>query len=196
MIPAVKVFIALFVVMNSLPVLPMVAKLTSQLGREERQPVVRRALFAGCSIAVVLILIGPWLFDVLGITLSDLRIAGGLILAIFAIHDLLFSTERRKEEDVDNRDTGIVPLGIPLLVGPGTLTTSMVLADAYGRGIVVAAFLTNALINLLLLTLCLRFVRTLGSSFFRALGKIYSLLLAALAVSMLRTGIMTVVNGL
>ena len=136
---------------------------------------------------------GAELLGVLGILVDDVRIAGGLVLLVFAIHDLLFSREHRKqpltELDSGKATIPIVPLGIPLLVGPATLATTLVVAQLYGRAPAAAALVANGALNWLILAFGERVYARVGHGAMRAVGKVMGLILAALAVAMIRTGI-------
>jgi len=179
--------ISLGVIMNALPILPVILNVTGELPKPERRSLTNRALVAGAAVGLVIAIAGPGLFRALGITVNDLRIGGGVVLMVFAVHDLLFSRQKRKEELPP--DPAIVPLGIPLLMGPATMTALAVLVESYATWIVLVAFLVNVAINWLVLNWGPRLFDRLGVGAVRALGKVYGLVLVALASSMLRAGI-------
>ncbi len=183
-----SVFIPLFVVMNSLPVLPLVMTHTSGLETEQREPLVRRSLLTGGLLASGMILGGPLLLSYLGITLLDLQVGGGVILLVFAIHDLLFSVVTRKRRALAER-FAVVPLGVPILMGPATLTTVLVLSDAHGKIPVLAALAGNLVINWILVANAQRLAKGAGLVATQAAGKVYALLLTAIAVAMIRKGV-------
>ena len=135
-----------------------------------------------------MIFLGQGLFSFLGITVDDLRVAGGIILFLISIHDLIHSREERKSRDVD-ADMGVVPLGVPLIVGPATLTACLVLADAHGRGVVLGALFANLGIVAILILNARRLRKVMRPAVTRAFGKVMSLFLAAIAVSMIRHGL-------
>lgn len=189
---ALRVFVALFVVMNALPLLPLVTSMTSHMSSSDRGSLLNQAILAGGAVTLALIAVGPLLFKFIGIQLHDLRIGGGIVLLVFATHDLLFSRQHRKEEEVEA--VGVVPLGVPIMIGPSTMATSLVLADVYGRGWVLVAFSVNLLVNWLLVRNAPRLLDRLGGPAVKMMGKIYALLLAAIAVSMVRNGIYGVIS--
>jgi multiple antibiotic resistance protein len=178
----------MFVVGNVLPLLPLVHSLTLSTPVQERRRLLLHAILAGSGLAALLVIGGPALLATLGVTVDDLRIGGGVVLMVFATHDLLFSVQQRKLRPARG-DLGIVPLGVPILVGPATLTTALVLAQANKTTVVLGAIAANALVNLPLLLFSDRVLGLLGPGLSRAIGKIYSLLLAAIAASMIRIGI-------
>lgn len=189
----VETFIPLFVAMSPLTALPIFLSLTDGMPEEETRPLARRAVMTGLLVAVVIILLGQALFGFLGITLDDLRVAGGIILLLIAIHDLIYTRETRKRGELGT-DVGAVPLGVPLIVGPATLTTCVVLADTQGRFPVVVALVLNLTLIWLILHYSAGLKRVVPDGASRAFGKVMSLFLAAIAVAMLRTGILSIIR--
>lgn len=191
--------VAVLVVANVLPILPVVLDLIRPLPRRERRRTVLRALLVGNLVAVAFAVGGTALLDAMKSRVFDLRVAGGVILLVFAVYDLLFSREDRKEQlgqiveassSASSPTVGIVPLGVPLLVGPATLTTALVVVEAYGAVPLTLAMGLNALINAGILLAGELLMDYLGHGTVRAVGKVFGLILATLAVTMIRTGIM------
>jgi multiple antibiotic resistance protein len=137
--------------------------------------------------------------------MSDFKIAGGIILFAIAINDLLFSTEERKSHEVSDETTemevyqhssiGIVPIGIPLIVGPALLTTILISLDSYGLVPTVSAVVINLLIVYVGLKYSGFFLKIVGRSGAKGIAKVFTLLLGAIGVMMVRTGIMEIVKG-
>lgn len=190
----VETFIPLFVAMSPLTALPIFLSMTDGMPENETRLLARRAVATGFLVAVVIILLGQALFGFLGITLDDLRVAGGIILLLIAIHDLIYTRETRKRTELGS-DVGAVPLGVPLIVGPATLTTCIVLADSHGRLPVVVGLVINITMIWLILHQADRLKRVVPEGATKAFGKVMSLFLAAIAVAMLRTGILSIVQG-
>lgn len=189
----VDAFLALLVVANVLPILPIALRFAGEYEPERRRPLLLGALVIGNTVALLLAIGGEVLLRVTGIVVADVRIAGGLILLVFAIFDLLFSREQRKEALVDAVESplgpAVVPLAMPLLVGPATLATVIVVAQHHGRLEATLAVAGNAAINAVLLVFGERIHRALGPGFARAMGKVMGVVLAALAVAMIRGGV-------
>lgn len=182
-----EVFVPILVAMNPLTVLPFFFGMTQGMAPARQETLARKAVLTAFLVAVVITLAGQAIFRILGITVNDLRVGGGLILLIIAIYDLIFSREQRKRREVG--DMGVVPLGTPLIVGPATMTACLVLADTHGRLFVIAALLLNISLTWLLLHNAHRARRILSEAVVRAVGKVMSLLLAAIAVGTIRAGI-------
>jgi len=183
-----EAFVPLFVALSPLTVLPMFISMTDGMKTSASQLLSRRATLTAFCVASAIVLAGQALFRFLGITVDDLRVAGGLILLILSTYDLLFTKEQRKRTEIET-DAGIVPLGTPIIVGPGTMTTCVVLADTLGKTVVFAALLINLLLIAIMLHNAHRLKSFIRPAISRAFGKVMSLFLAAIAVAMLRRGI-------
>lgn len=192
----IEVFVPLFVAMSPLTALPIFLTMTEGMELGPTRQLARRALVTAFAVAMAIVLLGQALFRFLGITLNDLQVAGGLILLLIAVNDLIHSRESRKREDLgsDVTEAGVVPLGTPLIVGPATMTTCVVLADTHGRSLVLVALAVNLILTGLLLHYSNQVKRFVRPSISRAFGKVMSLFLGAIAVSMLRTGIVAFVQ--
>jgi multiple antibiotic resistance protein len=190
-----RIFFASFVVMNIMPLLPVVVGMTGHMKPAARSKLITQALLMGAAVSAGLVVGGPLLFSYIGITLHDLRIGGGIILLVFVTYDLLFSTSQRKQQDLGD-EVGIIPLGVPILMGPATFATLLVMSNAHGRLAVLAVLAANVAINWILAQNAHRLLAVLGESLTLALGKLYSLFLAAIAVSMMRNGIAGVIQDL
>lgn len=183
-------FLPLFVAIDPIGVLPFYVTLTDGMDAERRRVVLLQAMLTAFGVGAAFVLVGQALFQYLGITTSDFRVAGGAILLVLAIYDLLFAGESRKPT---SQNVGVVPLGIPLIVGPAVLTTLVLQADASGRLPALLAFVANLTIVLIVFLLARRIVRLIGDGGAAAVGKIATLLLAAIAVMMIRVGILEIV---
>ncbi len=183
-----EIFVPLFVAMGPLTVLPIFLSMTQDMSVSESRQLTRKAVLTAFFIAVALIVAGQALFRFLSITVDDLKVAGGIILFLIAVYDLLFSSGKRKTANVD--DVGIVPLGTPLIIGPATMTAAVVLADQHGRVLTLLGIVANLLIIGLLLHYSDNIKKVLNPSVSKAFGKVMSLFLAAIAVAMFRSGIM------
>ena len=127
----------------------------------------------------------------MGITIDDFRIAGGIILLILSIGDIVFSSVDRKK---DNSKIGIVPLGIPLIIGPAALTTILILVDKYGIQWTITTMVLNFVIVWFVLYYSRYVLKYMGEGGTKAFAKIASLFLAAIAVMMIREGIVNLIK--
>ena len=185
-------FIPMLVAFDAIGTVPIYLGLTQGISDIEKKKLVLQATLAALIICVVFLFVGDAILDFLGITVNDFRIAGGIILLVISITDLLFYASRSR--DVKPEDIGIVPLGIPLIAGPAVLTTILISNDSFGSLYTIVCLALNLLISFLSLANA-RFVKKiLGEAGSKAFAKVASLLLAAIAVMMIRIGLMNSIN--
>ena len=178
---------------NVIGVLPMFMNLTQGLDRPKINRIIVQSVVTATIVAVVFLAVGKIILDLLGITVSDFMIAGGTLLFIISLDDLM-SVERRWSQ-IDPESLGAVPLGVPLIVGPAVLTTILILVHEYGSLATVAALILNILIAGIIFWLYAPIIRLLGKSGARTVSKLAALLLAAVAVMMVRKGVMLLLAG-
>jgi multiple antibiotic resistance protein len=130
--------------------------------------------------------LGQTIFTALGITVHDFQIAGGLILFILAARDLIHSAAEEPPKLAD--DFGVVPLGMPLIAGPASITTLILLAQTLGVVVTLIALAVNLVLVVLAFAYSGKIGSWIGPTGMRAISKIVSLLLAAIAVNMVRRG--------
>jgi multiple antibiotic resistance protein len=179
-------FIPLFVAVDAIGVLPIFVSLTEGLEKSERTKVIFQSMVTASGLAIGFILLGKLIFRLLGITLGDFMIAGGAILFCLAITDILTQVKKRR---IPGKDLGAVPIGTPLIVGPAVLTTSLVIVSQYGLVPTIISVIANILFAGIVFSLSSLLIRFLGEAGSKALSKITSLLLAAIAVMLIRKGL-------
>ena len=183
-------FIPLFVAIDPVGLAAIFLGLGRNVDARQRQKIADQATWTGGLVALGFLFLGQSMFKAVGISVSDFQIAGGLILFILAARDLIQSAA---EPEKLPPDFGVVPLGMPLIAGPASITTLLVLAQNQAIGLVVT--LVALVANLALVVLALHYSewlgRRIGATGLRAVSKIVSMLLAAIAVSMIRQGLKT-----
>jgi multiple antibiotic resistance protein len=184
--------IPIFVAMDAIGVLPFFLAFTEGMKRAERKKVVRASILTGFVVSLGFLAIGKFIFAVIDITVSDFKVAGGAILLVIAVRDLLFPERKRSIVD---ETVGVVPLGVPLIVGPAVLTTTIISVDAYGYIPTIISLILNLLFAGWVFSRADLLIRLLGEGGARGVGKVVSLLLAAIAVMMIRRGIIDMVTG-
>jgi multiple antibiotic resistance protein len=185
--PFILAFIPLFVAIDVAAVLPIFVGLTEDLTADERRRVVRDACVTALSVSVLFVFLGEGVFRILGVTSNDFRIAGGLLLLVFAVQDLMSGGKPRRYASVAT--LGVVPLGMPLIVGPGVLTTLLLIVQQQGYTWTIAALAVNLAIVYGVLSGAKRVMAIVGEGGAVAMGKIASLFLAAIGVMMVRVGV-------
>ncbi|MCX7991925.1 MAG: MarC family protein [Proteobacteria bacterium] len=186
------VFIPLFVAIDGVGLLPIFLSMTAELDDKSRKEIVSNSILTAFLVAIVFIFLGELIFKTLGITVTDFKIAGGVLLLIIAISDIIRIQEYK---GFVSSSIGVVPIGTPLITGPATLTTSLILVGNYGYIPVVISLVINLLIVWLIFTHSEKIKRLIGLDGLRGLGKIVSLLLAGIAVKLIRTGIGEIISG-
>lgn len=179
-------FIPIFVAVDIIGLLPIYHSLVEGLAYKNQKKIVSQSVLTAFGASIGFLILGKILFNFLGITTNDFKIAGGLILLVISIRNILFldKTSFRITSTV-----GVVPIGIPLIVGPAVLTTLILMLDLYGYILTTVALISNLLIVWLALTFCKYIFKILGDNFANALAKIFSIFLAAIAIMLIRVGI-------
>jgi multiple antibiotic resistance protein len=186
-------FFPIFMAVNVIGVLPMFMSFTEGLDRPKINRIIVQSVMTATIVAVIFLVIGKVILDLLGITVSDFMIAGGTLLFIISLNDLVYM--ERRWSQIDPESLGAVPLGVPLIVGPAVLTTILILVSEYGPLATVAALIVNIMIAGLTFWLYAPIMRLLGKSGARTVSKLAALLLAAIAVMMVRKGVMLLIAG-
>ena len=178
--------IAIFVALDIIGTLPMFISMTLGLTTRERNRVLDVSMLVAFGVAVVFVFLGDSIFRYIGITLFDFKIAGGLVLLLISLADLV------SQPEVVNRasgSTGVVPLAVPLITGPGVLTTLILQVNSIGYICTLAALFLNFLVAWIVLRRSEMVTRTIGKDGTVVCSKIFALLLAAIAVAMIRSGV-------
>ena len=185
-------FFPIFMAVNAIGVLPMFMSFTEGLDRTKINRIIVQSVVTATIVAVIFLAVGKIILDLLGITVSDFMIAGGTLLFIISLNDLLSVENKRSQIDPDS--LGAVPLGVPLIVGPAVLTTILILVSEYGPLATVAALIVNIIIAGLTFWLYAPIIRLLGKSGAKTVSKLADLLLAAISVMMVRKGVMLLLS--
>jgi len=179
-------FIPLFVAIDVLGVLPLFVGLVESIDEKRRRVIIIEATLAAFMISLLFLVAGKLIFSFLGITESDFRVGGGIILLVLSIKDLLFTKEGSRSPGTS---IGVVPIGIPLIMGPAALTTVIILVDSYGYLWTIISLVANMLIVFVVFMQSRLIHKAMGQAGSKAVGKVASLLLAGIAVMMIRSGI-------
>lgn len=186
-------FFPIFVAVDAIGLLPMFMSFTEGLAKQKIRRVIIQSVITATVVALVFLGVGRFILETLGITVADFMIAGGTLLFIISLNDLL-STEKTASQ-IDPDSLGAVPLGVPLIVGPAVLTTILILVSEYGIVPTVTALIVNIVIAGLVFLSSEPIIRLLGKSGAKTVSKIADLLLAAIAVMMVRKGLTLIIMG-
>jgi multiple antibiotic resistance protein len=196
---ALSSFITFFIIVDPIVNVPLFRAFLSDLDQKTRQNMVKKAVIVAAVVLVIFTLAGNTIFHFLGIEMYSFRIAGGVILLIIAIEMLLGrrpgtkSSAVEEEESMRSEDLVVTPLAVPLLTGPGAITTGIVLFNtASGITDQVILFVVIGLVYLLsyfILSRSEKVFDSLGHTGTMVIVRIMGLLLAAIAIQFMITGI-------
>lgn len=190
---------SVFFLVDPFAVIPMFLAITSNLPQNERRQMARRSAWTCAIVLSVFAVAGSLIFKMFGITLPAFKIAGGIILLQIGM-DMLQArpsatkvTPEEAEEGTAKEDASIIPLGMPMLAGPGAISTVMVLVGdshtLWQHAVVYATILLTAYISYVILAGADRVRRFLGETGIRILTRLMGLLLVALAVQFVANGL-------
>lgn len=186
-------FVPLFVAVDAIGTLPFLLPLTQDLEAPQRTRVVRLAMVTALALGLGFVTVGKGILLLLNIKVADFLVAGGLILLLLAAKELV--TGKMWESQAHSiAEVGVVPIGTPLVTGPAVLTTLLLLIDQYSVIIVIVSFVLNLLLTWLIFSKANRVVVFLGQGGVRAASKVASLFLAAIAIKMIRQGVLEILG--
>jgi len=190
---------SIFAIVDPIGVVPFFFILTEDLTREEKQRVITRSCIVATATLGIFAIFGQWIFDAFGFTIPAFEIAGGIVLFGIALEMLhgerprVKLTESEHAETLEREDIGIIPLGIPLLAGPGAITTVMIymshpVSDPFDKMFVFAGILVAILVTFFFMYYADPIFKRIGRTGTHAVGRIMGLLLAAIAVQFIING--------
>ena len=159
-----------------------------RLPEPARRRLILESTITAAAVGLGFLFAGDAILRFLGVTVGDFQIAGGLLLLVLSIHDLLHPDMPLRQPGTR---PGVVPLGIPMIAGPAVLTTLITLARTHGYALTVTAYVLNLVIVWAALRWASLVGRLLGEAGGRAITKVLSLVLAAIAVTFIRRGVMS-----
>ena len=179
-------FIPIFVAIDVLGLVPIFLSLTSDMKPPEKKKLITDATLTALAVSLVFLFGGRMLFNFLGITENDFRVGGGIVLLVLAVVDLAFTNEKIRTPQTS---VGVVPIGIPLIIGPAVLTTLLIVVDSYGYLAAVSGLLANLFLVWLIFRYSDYIIRVMGEAGSKAFAKVAALFMAAIAVMMIRIGL-------
>ncbi len=203
---AIPAFATLFVIIDPIGLVPLFIALTSKMDDKARKITAWRATIFGFTVLLVFALAGHAVLNFLGISLAAFRIAGGLLLFLMALEMLFEKRSERRRKNVEQSsiehdvaddpadDQWVFPLGTPLIAGPGAIASIILLMSNNSHGIAGQAVVIGVLFTVIAITLVLfliagRLGRFVGPTASRAMSRILGMILSALAVQFVLTGL-------
>lgn len=200
---------SIFAIVDPLGIVPFFSALTEGMTAAEKRAIVTKACLTATITLGVFAVFGQWIFAAFGFTIPAFKVAGGILL--FAIGFEMLHGERSRSrltaqeraEALEREEVAVVPLGIPLLAGPGAITTVMIymtapVSDPFDKLFVFAGILVAVLAAFVMLHNADRIFRKIGRTGTRAIGRVFGLLLAAIGVQFVIDGVIGAarLNGL
>jgi multiple antibiotic resistance protein len=182
----VLTFLPLFIVVDAIGNVPIILLLSEGMSRKQRNDVINIGVATATVVGLAFLFFGRWLLNVMGISQGAFTIAGGLILLIFSLRYL---TLGRWMDIIKEEMIAVVPIGTPLIVGPATITTLLLLATQYPLYIILISLAINLILSWIAFMTASRISGFLGKGGLKAVSQIFNLLLVAIAVSMIIRGL-------
>ncbi|MCK4476252.1 MAG: MarC family protein [Methanophagales archaeon] len=184
----VKVFIMLFVIMDPSGNIPIFMALTKGMRKEERKKELNYAVLVATILLLLFAFLGKIILSVLGITTNSFMIAGGILLLFFSF-DLLRGEHKYVASGESGAGVGAVPLGTPLLAGPGAITAVMVIIQKEGVLFVLFAIFSAIIATRVVLGQSERIHQILGKVGSEVLSRVMGIIVAAIAIEFIAGGI-------
>ncbi|MEO3993211.1 MAG: MarC family protein [Desulfurococcaceae archaeon TW002] len=186
----IVMYVKIIAILDPFAVMPVFITLTEGLDTRRKDEIVWKAFIAMCVMVTIFTLFGVWILNIFGISLASLRVGGGAILLVLAF-DILGEAPRSKK--LDPEEIAVMPIATPLLVGPGTMTTIILLVTENNTLEGYIAVLTASLLAVTTAALMLKYsthiIAKLSKSFVRGLGRFMTIIIAATAFEMIKNGI-------
>jgi multiple antibiotic resistance protein len=189
--PYLLSFIPIFVAANPVGILPIFLSLTEDMDASKRRRTVYVSVLTATILALSFMFLGKGILLVMGISVADFRVAGGILLLVLSINLLFPKEDARGKSD---GDVGAFPLGTPLITGPAVLTTVLLLSGTRGLAPTSVSLILNMCIVLLVFLKADLLSRVMGRTGMKAFSKVAHILLAAIAVTMMRKGIAEIIE--
>jgi len=190
--PYILTFIPIFVAVDAIGNIPLFISLVEGMNKNQRHRVITESVTTATVLAILFMFVGKWVLRLIGITIPDFQIAGGVLLFVISMRLLLPGTSKAILSNGHDKDVGVFPLGTPLITGPAVLTTTLMMLDSFGIIPTFVSLVINMLIVWVTLVKANAIMKLMGAGGTRAFSKIMYILLAAIGVMMVRRGIMGV----
>ena len=187
----VKSALALFIIMDPFASLPIFITLTKKYSDQKKLQAALSATVISAIVLLAFVLAGPGLMRALAITMPAFTIAGGLLLLLTAIISFLGIEFQKPSKNIDIK---IVVIAVPLLTGPGAMTTSVILAAEYGLIPLLCAIAVVVALIFAILSLSRQISKLAGENGIEIFSKVFSILLAAIAIEFIKSGTFQIIS--
>lgn len=200
----IKIFIAILAILNPFGVLPLFLTLTGKSSEKERKKTTRTIGLSVASVLALTALLGEKVLELFGISIASFQVGGSILLLLMAI-SMMFAKDTKggthgPEEGSDLESIAVVPLSVPLLAGPGSISTIIIyanLAPSWAHiGLIILCIFAASFITWVILRLATRIGRFIGPLGLSIVSRLMGLLLASIAVEFFAKGIVKLLPGL
>tara|TARA_Y100001960_G_scaffold321349_1_gene395966 strand:- start:567 stop:1208 length:642 start_codon:yes stop_codon:yes gene_type:complete len=198
-------FTSLFTLINPIGIAPVILSLTESLDNQTYNQIIRKGTIVACIILLIFAIMGKLIFSFYGLTIPAFKIAGGILFLRIGINMLEVKVSRTKstpkeaEEAASNEDLGLTPIGIPLIAGPGAITSVMILSSQANTINQKIIFYSNIIITLFITFLILRIgknlTKILGTTGLRIIERIMGMILMVVAVQFIIDGVTIIIKS-
>src|SRR3989338_22932 len=130
--PYILTFIPIFVAVDAIGNIPLFISLVEGATKKQRQRTIVDSVTTATVVAIIFMFVGKWVFRLIGITIADFQVAGGVLLFVISMRLMLPGTSKALLSNGHDKDVGVFPLGTPLITGPAVLTTTLMMLDSFG----------------------------------------------------------------
>ncbi|MEM4446192.1 MAG: MarC family protein [Candidatus Jordarchaeales archaeon] len=189
-----RAFTSIFIIMDPIGNIPIFLSLTEGMSPKERRNTFHLALVTGFTLLLCFAVLGNYILFLFGITIESFMIAGGILLLVIAMRLLILGW--RREEHLSSEGIGVVPIGVPLLVGPGAITTTIMYLQTSGVFVTLIAVILSFAVTWIILKFIDPISRFLGRTGSLVIGRVMALLIAAIAMEFVIKGVMGIFKAL
>lgn len=184
-------FLSLLAILNPITVVPLYGELTQDLPRKDRAKVLNTAVMAGFITLAVLTYLGQWMMNsVFHISIAEFRIAGGILLTVIAVKQIVYyDPEEYHQSPQKVMEMGVVPMAIPMLVGPGSIVTGILILDRDGWLVALIALAGNFLVSFVVIRNSVTLNRIMGKFGTLVVARILWIFIAAIGAHFLISGV-------
>ena len=197
-------FSSLFALLNPIGIAPIILSITEDYSLKDYKKLIRRSTIFACIILLIFAIMGKIIFSFYGITLHAFKIAGGILFLRIGLNMLeakvsrTKSTPKESEEAETNNDIALSPIGIPLIAGPGAITSVMILSAqtiSFNQKIIFyLSIVLTLLITFIILTLAKKLTKILGTVGLRIIERIMGMILMVVAIQFIIDGMNIVIQ--
>ena len=202
----IKIFFGVFAIMGPFSVMPIFVNLTAGKSKLEKQQLAKNASIAGLLVALCSVWLGSYILGFFNIGIPAFRVAGGILLLSLAINMINAkipgakqTPEELAEAKVSNRDLAIIPLAIPLIMGPGAISTVIVFSNnssGIGHLVIMSIIVSILILNIFIFLRAAAYLsEKLGLIGINVTSRIMGLILAAIAVEFMASGLIKLFPG-